>query len=217
MDKIDFDLEIDESNLRQRGESDILLDETWKMLAKESRIGLSVVESTTGEEKDRKLLYVILRCAAAPHPDCSLSWFKLTLSFDKPQSLRVEDMSPELVNGDQPVKITTTFNGGLALEVSKVKIGPNATIEKKSETQYYFSNIRSSGKSFNYAQWIFDTPPGQDLHINRDLHMLISYPSDTDGVTSQITVRSHLTRKGMLGYIPLIGRRSKKFSIDKEF
>ena len=215
MQNIDIDLLIDEEELQLRNQPEVILDDRWKLMARESRVGLAITKSDKWAHEGREVRYLDLRCVAAPHPECWLEWFKLTIKFDDIPALRIEQMSPETVKSTEPVKITATYKGGFSLDILTVKLGPHATYEKQHETDHYFSEIRSSGKHFNYAQWIFQMPPGQILHINQDVQLLISYPPVPEPLNSSITIRSRIRRKGVSGYLPLVGRRQAMIEVQK--
>lgn len=212
--EIILNTEVEEQATRSITGKPILLNEPVRLMANESTIGLSIVEAVYGTHEDRKTLYLILRCLGNAAPKCNISWLQLRINFTTPNNLRVEDLKPELVKSEHPVKIITTYGGGLKLEALKVKLGPEAEAEKSRETQHYFSEIRGSGKTFNYAEWVFEAASEEDLYVNRDLHLLLSYPSDAEDIKSKITMRAHVTVDGLLGYVPVLGRTTEVIERD---
>jgi hypothetical protein len=207
--EIILNIEVEEQATRSITGKPILIDERVRLLASKSTIGLSIVQADYGTHEGRKTLYLKMRCLGSAAPKCSISWLQLRISFPNPENLRAEDLQPELVKSEHPVKITTTYSGGFSLEVLKVKLGPEAKAEKSRETQYYFSEIRGSGKTFNYAEWVFETAGEEELYVNRDLHLLLSYPARAEGIESKITMRAHVIHDGLLGYVPILGRTTE--------
>lgn len=215
--QIDFSINIDQPALRVRGDEPAIIDEEVKLLARETRLGLAILESREYEEANRKARYLSMRCVGDAHPECRIRWLYLAVKFPKGKDIRVEDLAPEEVKSEEPVKITTSYKGGLSLEVLKVKLAPEANIERSTETQAYFSTVRGTGKGFGYANWTFSTPDGMELYVNRDLSLLVSYPPELEELSATFTLRYRVAVKGFPGLIPLIGRKTSRIEAQRSF
>ncbi|MDH3600388.1 MAG: hypothetical protein OEU26_12205 [Candidatus Tectomicrobia bacterium] len=215
----DLNLELDEGGLDQRGVSELHLDENIQLWARENRITLLM------EEQERHFLPDIsrftkpldLRCVVHPHPECRFIFVRLTIAFNPASGAIVQDLVPKRVDSGQPLKITTTYRGGLSFEYNEVKLSDMAGVEHSKEYQHYFPEIVGSGVNTNRVIWDFKTPMNDvELYVDRDLFLLIAYPEDRSTVTAEITLRARVIRKGLIGYIPLIGKKTQEFRLDQD-
>ena len=215
--QIDFSINLDQPALKVRGGEAAIIDEQVKLLARENRLGLAVLESREYAEANRRARYLSMRCVGTAHPECQIRWLYLAIRFPDGKGIRVEDLAPEEVKSEEPVKITTSYSGGFSLEVLKVKLTPEANIERTTETQAYFSAVRGAGKGFGYANWTFSAPDGLELYVNRDLTLLVSYPPELEELSATFTLRYRVAVRGFPGLIPLIGRKTSKIEVQRSW
>ncbi|GAA1294538.1 hypothetical protein [Saccharothrix xinjiangensis] len=68
--------------------------------------------------------------------------------------------------------------------------------------------VRASGPRFRYARWVFDADAGHSLDPDHRVALLATVPTSAATVSSRITVRAEAVFTGLLGRIPLLGRRA---------
>jgi len=205
----DEPLVIDEGALEQRANEEILIDERIRLLAQENRLGLcrGATKRELFDRRTKAILDLPFRAIAHAHPECRFHWVRLTIDFSSTTDAIVRDLSPREVLGSEPVKITTKHTSGLSFEVEQVKLSPQLNFEKSMEYQIYFPEITSSGAGFSSVQWNFQALGDKELHVDRELRILISFPASVKKLEANFSLRSRISVKGWAGFIPMIGRK----------
>jgi hypothetical protein len=74
-------------------------------------------------------------------------------------------------------------------------------------------DIVSSGVGFPSVTWDFRARHGQPMHVDCDLRILASVSAALAGAVLEVRfiVRAHVTVNGVVGLIPLIGRRTTRY------
>jgi hypothetical protein len=222
MKEIEFDLplEIDDQSLTERAAQNVLIDESIKILARKNRLGISVkpLQQTEFPAEDKKFADLKIVCLAHADPECEFKWVTFTAGFSKMQGVIIKDMSPRKVVGN-PVKMTTTYKSGanFDVEIAPVAAGVSIGRDQQAEREVYFPEITGSGVGFSHAQWDFKAGDQADLHVDRDLRLLLEYPYLTKFISVKFTIRAEVSVKGLLSYIPLVGKRESEFEVTATF
>jgi len=223
MKEIEFDLplEIDEQAFSERSfASNVIIDESIKLLARKNRLGISVkpLQQMEFPLENRKLVDLKLICLAHADPECEFQWVTATIGFSKQQGVIIKDMSPRKVVGN-PIKMKTTYSGGANFEVDvkPIKAGLELGREQQIEREIYFPEIISSGIGFSSAQWDFKAGEQLQLHVDRELRLLLEYPYLTKFVSVKFVLRAEVSVKGVLSYIPMVGKREAEFEVSANF
>lgn len=205
----DVPLELDEGGLGQRGGEAIIADERLRLMMRENRLGLrkGATRSLLLDGGATAATDIPLQCVAHAHPECRFRWVRLVIDFGPAAGALIRDLSPREVVGSEPVKIVTKHSGGLSFEVETFKLGPEFSVEKSTEHEVYFPEIVSSGVGFSAAYWNFQAPAEEDLHVDRALRLLVTYPAALPRLEAKFTLRARVALKGIAGLIPLVGRR----------
>ena len=125
------------------------------------------------------------------------------------EGVRVEDLSPKVVEGKDPVRIVTKRSGDLSFELETVGVGANVSTEMSREAQVYFPVVRGAAVVSGLAVWDFEPLPGGPLYVDRDLRLLVSGPlASPGGLHVEFRVQAKVSLDGLQGLVPLIGRRS---------
>lgn len=203
----DFSMEIDEAALEERAEP-VSFDTHVRLLAKENRFGLRAgpavrhrLETSPGTAVD-----LPLRCVAHRHPECRLRWVSLLVDVSGCDGT-VLDLSPRDEVAAHPVRVTTTFGGGLSFQIAAVPVEPEATMERTREQDVFFPKVTASGQGFGAARWDFTQVGQEPLHIDRDLRLLVGLPDGNGETRLHAVLRAGLSVQGALGVLPLVGRR----------
>jgi hypothetical protein len=207
------ELDIDKNALLERGES-LTIDHDIKVLARANRLALHrdpfsrhpANEDTGGMD----IVEVPLYCVAHAHPDCRFRWVRITLDLGSNEGVVIQDMSPRDEVADHPVKITTTYHGGLSFTIASVPLAPEVSVERSMERDVYFPTVTVSGAKLTHAIWDFTAIAGGPLHVNRDLRLLVGVPSSLAEIEVGLTLRAAVVAAGVTGVIPLIGRHTVK-------
>ena len=154
------------------------------------------------------LIDLPLRCAAHAHPDSRFRWVHLSADFSSTDGAVVNDLSPRDEVADHPIKLTTTYKGGVSFDITALALAPELAIERSREQDVYFPTLRVSGIHLRRAIWTFEAAADQPLHLDRALRLLISAPHATREITTQFTLRARVAVDGLKGLIPLLGRRT---------
>ncbi|MEA5620650.1 hypothetical protein VB711_22820 [Cronbergia sp. UHCC 0137] len=205
----DEPLVIDEGALEQRANEDILIDQRIRLLAQENRLGLSrgATKRELFDRRTKAILDIPFQVIAHAHPECRFHWVRLTIDFSSTTDAIIRDLSPREVLGSEPVKISTKHTGGLSFEVEQVKLSPQFKFEKSMEHQIYFPEITSSGAGFSSVQWNFQALSDRELHVDRELRILVSFPASVRRLEANFSLRSRISIKGWAGLIPVMGRK----------
>jgi hypothetical protein len=198
-------LEIDEQ--AERGV--LIADEEIRVLARASRLALRCDPATrhAGPEPGTQLLDFPLRCVAHAHPDCRFRWVRVTLNLGETDGAYVTDLSPRDEVSEHPVKVTTTYTGGLKFDIAALPLHPELSAERATEQDVFFPKVSVSGVDFSYAMWDFTAVGEEPLKVDRPLRLLAAVPAAANPVPVQLTLRALVTARGLPGRIPLIGRQ----------
>ena len=200
-------LEIDEDT--ERGEP-IVADQEIRVLARANRLAIRCDPATRydGPTPGTKVLDFQLRCVAHAHPECRFRWVRVTLNLSETDGASITDLSPRDEVSEHPVKITTSYSGGLKFDIASLPVHPELSAERGTEQDVYFPKISVSGIDFSYAMWDFTAVGEEPLKVDRPLRLLASVPDAGLQVPVQLTLRALVTARGVTGRIPLIGRQN---------
>lgn len=214
----DVMLELDEQALRERGSANLIMDESIRVLARGNTIGVSVQPLTESSIGDKKLVDMKMICVAQAHPECEYKWVTATIRFPSNEGYLIKDMSPRKVTG-KPAKLTTTYNGGLSFEIEATPVKAVAELgkEQQTEKEIFYPEVIGSGVGFSHAQWEFSDGDHAKLHVDRELRLLVEHPGLINVVKVTITLRAEVFVKGILSYIPLVGRKEEQFEMSATF
>jgi len=201
------ELEIDDESERSESAS---ADQRIRVLARANRLGLACDPATRhpGQSDAGDVLDFPLRCVAHAHPDCRFRWVRVTLDLGGTDGVSIADLSPRDEISEQPVKITTTYHGGVSFSISALPVGPELSAERTTEQDVFFPTITSSGIGFSYAIWDFTAAGDAPLHVDRTLRLLATVPPEAADVPVSLTLRASVSARGFLGRIPLVGRQT---------
>jgi hypothetical protein len=187
------------------------VDEQIRVLAKSNRLAIRSDPATRhrSDTPDTDVIDFPLHCIAHAHPDCQFRWVRVTLDMSDTTGASIADLSPRDEIIDKPVKISTTYKGGLKFEIAAVPLKPELSAERKTEQDIYFPTVSVSGIGFSFAMWDF-TPVGEaPLKVDRALRLLATVPVSVGAIPTRLTVRATVRARGLTGKIPLIGRQTK--------
>ncbi|GAB2620319.1 hypothetical protein GCM10027168_60480 [Streptomyces capparidis] len=203
----DFPMEIDEAALEERAEP-VSFDTRTRLLARENRFGLRAGPAVRHElgTSPGTAVDLPLRCVAHRHPECRLRWVSLLVDLSGCDGT-VLDLSPRDEVAAHPVRVTTTFGGGLAFQIAAVPVGPEATAERSTRQDVFYPKVTSSGQGFSAARWDFTQVGQEPLHVDRELRLLVGVPAGTGETRLHAVLRAGLSVQGALGVLPLVGRR----------
>lgn len=213
----EFTMEIDDAALEERAEP-VVLDESVRLLARENRFALRAGPASwhpLGGDRG-SAVDVPLRCIAHRHPECRLRWVRVSVDVSGSDGT-VLDLSPKDEVATEPVKVITRYGGGLSFEIAAVPLGPEVTVERSREQNVYFPQLTSSGPMFAAAWWDFTQVGQAPLHLDRDLRMLVGVPDGTAEAHLHAVLRASVSVQGMLGAVPLVGRRKVKLDAQGHF
>jgi hypothetical protein len=204
--------EIDADEL-ERASPNVIIDEAYRSLGRDSRLGLARGPATTIRDGDAVYHHIPFRCVLHPHPECRFDWARLTMDLSEPTATTIVDMAPIEVQGETPVEIETTTGIVRTLNAKVVPVTGELSATKKQKQSVYFPRILTSGIGFSSGYWDFLAHGDEFLHANRDLHLLLR--ADTPGpIEARIVVRARLHHQGSRRLIPLLARRT---TITKRF
>jgi len=209
---LDVALDVDEEADRaERGDETVIGDQRIRLLLRENRIalakgGTTVVQPGEGAEPGLAFYDVPLVCVVHSHPECRFRWSRLTIDLTPTNGATIRDMSPEEIRGDKPVELKTTIGVGVKFETKARVLSAEAKPEYTSSRTVYYPEIVSSGKKFSIGYWDFLALTSDYLHANRELRLLVSAPKG-EMVKARFNLRAKVGCPGIVGLIPLIGRR----------
>ena len=209
-------LELDEGALIERAET-LTVDRDISVLARANRLALfrdrtsrhPASEGTGGMDT----VDVPLHCVAHAHPDCRFRWVRITLDLARTAGAVIHDVSPRDEVAEHPVKITTTYHGGLNFNIAAIALTPEISADRSTERDVYFPAVTVSGPGLTHAIWDFTAIANAPLHVDRDLRLLAGVPADVTEIEVRLTLRASVTATGVTGVIPLIGRHNAKIEI----
>jgi hypothetical protein len=200
-------LEIDEHT--ERGEP-IVADQEVRVLARANRLAIRCDPATRhdGPAPGTDVLDFQLRCVAQAHPECRFRWVRVTLNLSETDGVSITDLSPRDEVSEHPVKLTTSYSGGLKFDIAALPVHPELSAQRGTEQDVYFPKISVSGIDFGYAMWDFAAVGEEPLKVDRPLRLLASVPAARAQIPVQLTLRALVTARGAAGRIPLIGRQN---------
>lgn len=201
-------LEIDEDTER---EGSVVADEEIRVLARASRLAVRCDPATRhpGDAPGTDVVDFALHCVAHAHPECRFRWVRVTLDVSGTAGASITDLSPRDEISEHPVKITTTYSGGLKFDIAAIPLQPDLSAERTTEQDIYFPAVSVSGVGFGYAMWDFTAIAEAPLKVDRALRLLSAIPASAVEIPARLTVRASVTARGLPGKIPLIGRQTK--------
>ncbi|KPI05283.1 hypothetical protein OK074_0421 [Actinobacteria bacterium OK074] len=212
----DFAMDVDEAALEERADS-LVIDDTVRLLARENRFALRAGPASwhplgggQGTAVD-----IPLRCVAHRHPECRLRWVRVSVDVSGSDGT-VLDLSPKDEVAAEPVKVVTTYGGGLSLDIQAVPLvplTPELTAERSREQNVYFPRLTTSGPSFGAAWWDFHQVGEAPLHVDRDLRLLAGLPAGATGARLHTVLRAGVSVRGALATVPLVGRRKVRLDV----
>lgn len=203
-----IELNIDWDELATRSENKGFSAEKLKVWARENRLEVLLLHlQKVDNQAPRSAVDITLRLLAHAHPECSFKWIDLKLNFAAIPQARVEDLNPKEIKGTEPIKITSSYKGGLSFELETAKLGPNVELERSKEYQIYFPEILGSGIGTSLIHWTFNALPGQRLYEDRELKALVSAAAGAVFEGIELGVKVKLQVDGVLGWLPVVGRK----------
>jgi hypothetical protein len=211
------DLDIDEDAVAERAEP-VSLSKDIRILARDNRLALHCAPAARhpGQLPGIDAIDFSVRCIAHAHPDCRFRWVRITLDLAASSGATIRDLSPRDEITDHPVKITTSYHGGLSFTIAALPLHPDLSAERTTEQDVYFPTITTSGIGFSHAIWDFTAVASAPLHIARTLRLLATLPATSTDIPVTITLRTSVTARGLLGAIPLIGRQTATIPLDSQ-
>lgn len=204
-------LEIDDDNDDVERADAVSSDEQIRVLARSNRLAIRSDPATRHrtDTPDTEVIDFPLHCIAHAHPDCQFRWVRVTLDMSDTTGATIADLSPRDEIIDKPVKISTTYKGGLKFEIAAVPLKPELSAERKTEQDIYFPTVSVSGIGFSFAMWDFTAVGEAPLKVDRALRLLATVPASVGAIPTRLTVRAAVQARGLTGKIPLIGRQTK--------
>jgi hypothetical protein len=211
----DIELGLNEEALQERSGEGLVAYQDVRVWGRSNHLAVrrGKVSRSLIDYGRRAVLDVPIQCLAQGHPSCRLRYVRLFIDFRRAQDgtaqqgVQVEDLSPRLVEGPEPVKIVTKRAGELKFEVETVNLGASVSAEESREAMVYFPVVRGAGVGFGFAMWDFEPLPGVPLQVDRQLRMLVSCPLLPDVLSSEFRVEARVEADGLRGLVPLIGSR----------
>jgi len=207
-------LEIDQERLSEarRGGGVIVADQDLPLLQRQNRVALAVGEVQPGTQVpgDARLICyeVPLRCVLHPAAGCHFREAKLVVDLRATPGARVRDMTPRDVRGDHPVEITTTVSAGLSFEIMPAVPGVELKRDRSVSRKVYQPEILASGRGFERAVWTFRSIPGEYLHSEREVRLLVSTPAVGE-LQAEFNLRAQVALDGARAVVPLLRKRAE--------
>jgi len=207
-------LEIDQEQLSEaRRGGHIVGDQDLALLQHQNRVALAVAKVVTrghpDEDTDLSCYEVPLRCVLHPAAGCRFREAKLVVDLRATQGALVRDMVPRDVRGDHPVEITTTVSTGLTFEILPAAAGVELRRERSATRKVYQPEILASGRGFTQAVWTFRSVPGEYLHSERDVSLLVSAPAAGTELNARFNLRAQVALDGAGAMVPLLRKRAE--------
>ncbi|MEZ0113857.1 hypothetical protein ABH920_007891 [Catenulispora sp. EB89] len=211
----DMALDVDDDAVTERADS-AAVDEQVRLLARANRLALVRDKATRHPDAHQGLdvVDVPLRCVAHAHPSCHFRWVHVTIDLSGTAGAKISDLVPREKISDHPVKITTTYHGGLSFSTTHLPIKADAAGTYTTEKDVYYPTVTSSGIDLTYAIWDFTARDGSPLHLDRQLRLLLTLPAAATAIGAELSMRAVVEADGVVGKIPLIGRRGASIRLD---
>jgi hypothetical protein len=211
----DVPLDVDDGAVAERAES-ASVDEEVRLLARANRLALVRDKATRHADAHQGLdvVDVPLRCVAHAHPSCRFRWVRVTIDLSGTVGAKVSDLVPREEISDHPVKITTSYQGGLSFSIAHLPVKPDVSGTHTTERDVYYPTVTSSGIGLTHAIWDFTARDGSPLHLDRQLRLLLTLPAAATTIGAQLSVRATVAANGLVGTIPLIGRHKAAIRLD---
>lgn len=180
---------------------------TVSLLRRETRIGLArgqVTAVDTGEPGIQGY-DIPLICVVQTHPECTVRWSRLVLDLSPSPGATVADMSPTLVEGEEPIEIETTLGASLSFSAAGAALGTDLTPQLMRRRTVYCPRITSSGIGFTTAYWDFHASDREFLHVNEELRLLVRAPAGS-AVDAVVTMRTRVVPRGLGRIVRISGK-----------
>ncbi|MEY9857021.1 hypothetical protein ABH935_002629 [Catenulispora sp. GAS73] len=211
----DVPLDVDEDAVAERADS-ASVDEELRLLARSNRLALVREKATRHADAHQGLdvVDVPLRCVAHAHPSCRFRWARVTIDLSGTAGAKVSDLVPREEISDHPVKITTTYQGGLSFSTAHLPVKSDAGGTHTTERDVYYPTVTSSGIGLTHAIWDFTARDGSPLHLDRQLRLLLTLPAAATAIGAELSMRATVAVNGLIGIIPLIGKHKAAIHLD---
>lgn len=212
----DEPLDIDEGRLSESTRGDAVLgDKDVPILKRPNRValGLGAVDKhglLPGQE-GLSCYDIPLRCVLHPAPGCHFTSARLVVDLNPEGGVPVvlvRDMTPREVKGGDPVEVTTTVSAHLTFDIVPHVLSADAGREQSTTRKVHYPVITTSGKGFHKAVWNFRSAPGQYLHAEREMRLLVSAPLGVK-VSAGFNLVAQVSLDGLAGKIPLLRKREE--------
>jgi hypothetical protein len=206
-------LDIDEQAERA---GPFVADQQIRVLARANRLAIrcDTAARHRSDSPGTDLIDFPLRCVAHAHPECRFRWVRVTLDLSGTAGASITDLSPRDEISEHPVKISTTYTGGLKFDIAMLPVHPELSAEHTTEQDVYFPKISVSGVDFGYAIWDFTAIGDEPLKVDRPLRLLAIIPAAAAEIPARLTVRATVAARGLAGKIPLLGRQTKTIPLE---
>lgn len=213
-----MDFGLDEELLQLRSssrhdESETLLPdgitEEVRLLGKKSFIGFNILHCDKWSlDNGLSTLYISLRLKAVAFKGSYFETAECSLDFGNLPG-KVIDMVPSgIIEEDDAVEVTTTYEGGIKFEVAKIALGPNVSVEKQKKFNVYIPKTVSHGIDGPGCGWEFRRTDLHELHLEKVLEVLVEIPKELDNAAFHIHCNYKLHADGIRGLIPFVGSKS---------
>lgn len=201
-------LDIDQQT--ERG-GPLTADQEIRVLARANRLAIrcDAAARHRGDAPGTDVIDFPLHCVAHAHPECRFRWVRVTLDLSGTAEASITDLSPRDEISEHPVKISTTYTGGLKFDIAMLPVHPELSAEHSTEQDVYFPKISVSGVDFGYAMWDFTAIGDEPLKVDRPLRLLATVPASAAEIPARIILRASVVARGLPGRIPLVGRQTK--------
>ncbi len=171
---------------------------TVSLLRRETRIGLARGEVTAVDTGDPAVqgYDIPLICVVQTHPECTVRWSRLVIDLSPSPGATIADMSPTLVEGEEPIEIETSLGAGLSFSAAGAALGADLTPQLIRRRTVYCPRITSSGVGFSTAYWDFHASDREFLHVNEELRLLVRAPAAV-AVDAVVTMRARVLPRGL--------------------
>jgi hypothetical protein len=208
-------LDIDEQTERA---GPLAADQQIRVLARANRLAIRCDTAVRhhGDAPGTDVIDFPLRCVAHAHPECRFRWVRMTLDLSGTPEASITDLSPRDEISEHPVKVSTTYTGGLKFDIAMLPVDPELSAERSTEQDVYFPKISVSGVDFGYAMWDFIAVGEEPLKVDRPLRLLATVPASAAEIPVRLTLRAAVAARGLPGRIPLIGRQTKTLPLETQ-
>jgi hypothetical protein len=212
----DEPLDIDKGRLSESTRGDVVLgDKDLSILSRPNRVALGLgTVGSRGRLPGQQALScydVPLRCVLHAAAGCHFTAARLVVDLNPyggTPVVLVRDMTPREVKGGDPVEVTTTVSAHLTFDIVPHVLSADAGREQSTTRKVHYPQITTSGKGFHKAIWNFTSVPGQHLHAEHEMRLLVSVPEGMK-VSAAFNLVAQISPDGMARVIPLFRKREE--------